>query len=49
MMAIFDEYKEVLLQGAPDSYDDTLSYHDTSASSHMAGKKSLFQSIDESQ
>ena len=47
IMAIYDEYGEILLQGASESYDDCLWYLDTSASSHMTGKKSFFHKIDE--
>ena len=49
MVAISDEYGEILLQGVSDSYDyENLLYLDTGATSHMTGRKSFFHSIDES-
>ena len=49
MMAISDEYGEVLLKGESESYDDSLWYLHSSARNHMTWKKSLFQKIDENQ
>ena len=49
MMIISDEFGELLLQGASESYDNRLWYLDTGASSHMTGKKSFFHQIDENQ
>ena len=49
MIVIFDEYEELLLQGASESYDDCLWYLDTGASSHMTSNKSFFHQIDENQ
>ena len=49
MIAIFDEYGEVLLQLVNGSYDDdNIWYLDRSASSHIIGKKAFLQSINES-
>ena len=47
MMAISDEYGEILLKGKSESYDDSLWYLGTSAANQMAGKKSFFQKISE--
>ena len=49
MMIICDEFGELLLQGASESYDNRLWYLDTGASSHMTGKKSFFHQINENQ
>ena len=49
MMVISNEYGELLLQGASESYDDCLWYPDTGASSHMTRKKSFFHQIEKNQ
>ena len=49
IMIISDEFGELLLQGASESYDNRLWYLDIGARSHMTGKKSFFHQINENQ